>query len=145
MSVIEALKHNIAHRFEFINSYSSGRLKEYISSGLIKPYIQWDNVRKEVIFPQADLSDKSIILNEKFLEYLWMLIYSSWVIFEEDHMKREVNEVKGRNEIINRDIVKRAEDLRVFCRSFMFLKTEWTTDLPNPRSRVNSTDFTSKG
>jgi hypothetical protein len=63
-----------------------------------------------------------------------MLIYSNWVIFEEDHMKREVNELKGGNEKINYDIVRRAEDVRVFCRSFKFLTTEWTTDLPNPKN-----------
>jgi hypothetical protein len=119
MSIIESLKWNIAYRFEFINSYSSNQLKDYISKNQIKPYIQWDNVRKVVIFPEADMS---IILNVKFLEYLWMLIYSNWVIFEEDHMKREINEVMGRNEIINTEIIKRAEDVRVFCRSFEFLK-----------------------
>ena len=141
MSIIESLKYNIAHRFEFINSYSSNRLKEYISSGQIKPYIQWDAARKRVVFPQADLSDKSIILNEKFLEYLWMLIYSSWAIFEEDHMKREINETKGGNEIINRDIIKRAEDLRVFCRSFEFLKNDWPTELPNPQKPIELDKF----
>jgi hypothetical protein len=131
MSPIKILEHNITAKFEFINSYSSDRFKEYVTQGKIKPYIKWDS-SSYFYFPKADLTEKCIILNEKFLEFIWMLIYSHWVLYEEDHMKNELNITKGGNIPLNIPLIKRAQALRVVCKSFGFLVHGWDLSFPNP-------------
>jgi hypothetical protein len=130
-SPIRVLEHNIAFKFEHINEYSSDQFKKYVQNEKVQPCIIWDT-SCEFFFPKVNTLDGQIIVNEKFLEYIWILIFSHWVLYEEDQMKREINIVQAKALIVNEPLIDRAQRLSVVCKTLSFVQNGWDYKLPNP-------------
>lgn len=136
-SPITVLSGNIIESFEKASESSLAMHLKAVSSGQIKPYIDYDNGNDAARGPHADLSTKRIYLQETYLEYLWAFIYSVFVMYEEGIQKRLINQNFSGSLVFDTEILQRAKALYDWSISLADKKSNWDVDLPNPQKHLN--------
>ncbi|MDR1830920.1 MAG: hypothetical protein LBQ76_09145 [Candidatus Fibromonas sp.] len=135
-SPIRALEHNITFHFEQKNKSFCNRVLEEIKNGNIEPHFNYEIGSKIIQSPFVICKEKTIQIQERFLEFMWAFIYSHWVKFEEGQMKYELNIKYGEKNEIDMTVIKRASLLRYWAFSLLNELTDWDIQLPNPNPKA---------
>jgi hypothetical protein len=139
-SPITVLWGNIIHAFENCDEASLRMHLNAVTSGLVNREIDYDNGPGAAIPPHADLSSRRIYLQEVYLEHLWALIYSVFVMYEEGVQKPLINNTFTGAIEFETYILRRAKALYDWSLSLSSERTPWNLSLPNPASHSNETE-----
>ena len=136
-SPIEVLTGNIIHAFENANPLSLNAHLNATESGLIARQIDYDNGCDKVKTTHAKKESREIYLQETYLSYLWSLIYSILVMYEEGVQKPLINnQFTGVIDSSN-PLLYRARCLYEWAISLPTEYSHWDEQLPNPRNHLN--------
>ena len=130
-SPIDVLKGNILHSFE---ATAKKLLEQAVASRKVSGAILYDDSKEKVMMPHANIESRDIYLQETYLAYLWALIYSVFVMYEEGVQRPLINNAfKGG---INQSdtLLFRARELYEWAISLVGAYSPWDERLPNPRS-----------
>jgi len=137
-SPISLLWGNIIHTFENIDDSSLNEHKKQTDIGSISKLISYDLGHQKVKLPYANKETREINLQETYLAYLWSLIYSIFVMYEEGIQKPLINKTFDGSLNFDTPILKRAKLLYDWSISLTNQWSEWNEELPNPKR--NSSD-----
>ncbi|MCL4873550.1 hypothetical protein KJ039_05670 [bacterium] len=137
---IRVLQHNIIHHFENIRHGIIDEYREWISTGQIKPGIQWRIEKKQIKPPYVKIDTKELVLQEVYLAYVWGITYSLFVIYEEAIQKKmKIREWTGQIDI-DTPLLKDAENLFNWALSLVTRYSDWDKSLPNPEIQKNDNE-----
>ena len=109
-------------------------------SGKLAKSIAYDNCKKKVRTPFADLNTKEINIQETYLCHLWSFIYSVFVMYEEGVHKQLINNTFDGALQFDTPLLKRAKSLFDWSVLLTNEYSDWVEDLPNPRTHKNERD-----
>jgi hypothetical protein len=137
MNEIRVLQHNITSAFERAVGVGAA---DNISSGLVHPGIDCIVDHQQMQTPFADTSTGKIVVGEVYFSYLWAVLFSMLVIFEEGVRKRlPTGEYQGR---VNFDtpLLQAARTLYRWALTLKFHASAWPGGAPTP-SMASSGDL----
>jgi len=136
-SPVNVLINNIIHAFENTNSISLSMCTKAINSKLVNRQIDYDNGFNKVMAPHGNKKNREIYLQETYLSYLWSLIYSIFVIYEEGVQKPLINNRFNGKIDFTSPLLCRARRLYEWSISLTTNYSKWDEELPNPRNYIN--------
>ncbi len=129
---IRVLQNNVIHHFENVRDDALEKHKRWVDSGKVQPGIKWLIERERPISPHADCVTKEIVIQEVFLAYIWAIIYSLVVIYEETIQKKMIAGMWKGNVELNTPLLQNAERLFLWALSLTDKYSVWNKGLPNP-------------
>ncbi len=136
-SPITVLLGNIINSFENIDASSIEMNIKAVESGDLAKSISYDNGKRKVRTPCADLKTREIEIQETYLSHLWAFIYSVFVMYEEGIQRPLINNTFDGSLRFETDLLRRAKVLFDWSISLTKKYSDWDESLPNPR-RYNS-------
>jgi hypothetical protein len=129
------LRHNVIGTFEQVAERKGYSMKGAVGRGIINPQIDWCCDYGKPRGPFVDLETKTICLHESYLAFLWAMIYSSFVIYEQSIQQRILDQTYVGVIEYNTDVLIRARLLGDWAEHFAGRYVPWDErELPNPRT-----------
>ncbi len=127
---IRVLKENMLGRFENAIGITREEHLHNIEIEKISAGIQYDIEKQPSMSPYVQSS--TIFLQECFLSYLWAMLYSLIIIYDETIVKKLRNGNWNGKVLLEEPLTERAYQLFNWALSLKRAYSEWPIDLPNP-------------
>lgn len=136
-SGIRKLRNNILFHLQQLMSESTTPFHELVLNNKVSPFINYLIGGKKIVAPYVLINEKTIAISENFSTFLWSLIYSTWVYYEEEIMKSEMTKLGQVHPPKDNEVVQSTENMRIWLQNFIKSPetTQWEKDLPNPNAQ----------